>query len=249
MKVIGHKGAGNQAPENTRASLERALAIGVDAIEVDVWPTADERFVLFHDSHVERLTGHSGWTSYLTSDELLSLEVGSSFSPEYTGERVLLLEEALEMLSGKVDLVLELKRTRHELARYSWVEKRLWEILEAFQAQSWTLVVSFDHQSLFDLRKVASEVRIGMLYAGQWLSLREEVEYLAPEVLLSHWAQTTPTLVEMAHGAQRGIYPWVVNHESWMREFVKMDVDGIITDCPDVLLRILGQQEAFNESE
>lgn len=241
MKVIGHKGAVDGAPENTRASLERALALGVDAIEIDVWPTADGKFILFHDAHLARLTGHSGWTTALTSAELTSLEVGSSHSPEFSGERILLLEEALDIIAGRVLLILELKRTRHEMNRFAWVEERLGEILLSSGALPWTVVISFDHATLLSLWEITPTMRIGMLYAGEWLSLWTEAERLAPEALLPHWAQTTPQLVEEAHHRGLAIYPWIVNHDEWMTRFSEMDVDGIITDRPEQLLRLLGR--------
>lgn len=249
MKVIGHKGVGSAAPENTRTSLEQALALGVDAVEVDIWPTADGRFVLFHDADIARLTGYAGWTMSLTSHELQSLEVGSRFSKRFAGERVLLLEEALDLLAGRGELVLELKRTRHELDRYTWIEERLGEILEAHRAFPWTLVISFDHHALLRLREIAKESHIGMLYAGEWLNLWEEVETLAPEALLPHWAQTTPALVEETHRKGLMICPWVVNHEEWMERFVRMGVDGIITDHPDRLLHLLRRTQDSHPQE
>lgn len=245
MKTIGHKGGGKTAPENTRASLEQAMALGVDAVEVDIWPTADGRFVLFHDADIMRLTGHVGWTMSLTSDELRALEVGSRFSKEFSGERILLLEEALDLIAGRVELILEIKRTRHELDRYAWIEERLAEILQRHDAFPWTLVISFDHQTLLHLSEVTADARIGMLYAGEWINLWEEVASLSPKALLPHWTQTTPTLVEEAHRNNLVVYPWVVNHEEWMEQFDKMGVDGVITDHPDRLLQLLQRTQAI----
>lgn len=245
MKVIGHKGAVDGAPENTKASLERAIALGVDAVEVDIWPTADGRFILFHDAHLARITGHSGWTTALTSGELKLLDVGSSYSPEFSGERVLLLEEALDILADRILLILELKITRHEIERFAWVEERLEKILRSSGALPWTVVISFDHAALLNLREISPDMRIGMLYAGEWLSLWAEAERLAPEALLPHWAQTTPQLVAEAHQRGLSIYPWLVNHDELLAQFSGMDVDGIITDRPEKLLQMLGRAKAI----
>ena len=243
MKTIGHKGGGKTAPENTRASLEQAMALGVDAVEVDIWPTADGRFVLFHDADIMRLTGHVGWTMSLTSEELRALELRSRSSKELSGERILLLEEALDLIAGRVELILEVKRTRHELDRYAWIEERLAEILQKQNAFPWTLIVSFDHKTLLNLSEVTTDARTGMLYAGEWINLWEEVTSLSPKAILPHWAQTTPTLVEEAHSKDLAVYPWVVNHEEWMERFDKMGVDGVITDHPDRLLQLLQQEQ------
>ncbi len=238
MKIIGHKGGGNGAPENTRTGIQHALALGLDAVEIDVWPTADRRFVLFHDADIARLTGHAGWTMHLTSTQLRALEIASFVSANRPGERILLLEEALELLAGKAKLFLEVKRTRHELDTYTWIEEHLLQILHECNAIPWTTVVSFDHRSLLHLHEISHEVRIGMLYAGEWLNLWQEVDALEPVALLPHWAQTTAALVEDAHERGLEIYPWVVNDSEWMQQFIRMGVDGIITDRPEELTRL-----------
>ncbi|MFC2105438.1 glycerophosphodiester phosphodiesterase [Candidatus Bipolaricaulota bacterium] len=239
MKVIGHKGAGASASENTASGLKHAMHLGLDAVEIDIWPTADREFVLFHDAHLGRITGHGGWTNSLTSDELSSLPIRPDRNDGVPAERLLLLSEALDLIAGKLDLVLEVKRTRHELERYDWVEERLWQTLTEHCAQDWTLVISFDHRSLYDLRCLAPEAHVGMLYAGEWLRLWDEIESLAPDALLPHWAQTTPELVNAAHRANLEVYPWAVDHRDWMERFVAMGVDGIITDHPEILLEVL----------
>jgi glycerophosphoryl diester phosphodiesterase len=239
VKVIGHKGAGSSAPENTATSLRRALRLGLDAVEIDVWPTADHEFVLFHDAHLGRITGHGGWTNSLTSDELRCLPIRPKQGSGRPAERLLLLSEALDLIAGKLDLVLEVKRMRHELERYAWVEERLWQTLTDHGAQEQTIVISFDHRSLHDLRRLAPEAHIGMLYAGEWLRLWDEVESLAPDALMPHWAQTTPELVAAAHQANLEVVPWAVDHREWMERFVGMGVDGIITDHPEILLEVL----------
>jgi len=239
VKVIGHKGAGVSARGNTASSLKLAMHLGLDAVEIDIWPTADREFVVFHDAHLGRITGHGGWTNSLTSDELRSLPIGPPQDDGAPAERLLLLSEALDLIAGKLDLILEVKRTRHELDRYAWVEERLWQTLIEHDAQDRTIVISFDHRTLYDLRCLAPEACIGMLYAGEWLRLWDEIESLSPNALLPHWAQTTPELVSAAHRANLEVYPWAVDHRDWMERFVAMGVDGIITDHPQTLLEVL----------
>ncbi len=243
MKVIAHKGGGSSAPENTRASLKHALSIGADAVEVDIWPTADEQFVLFHDVDIKRLTGHVGWTMYLTSSELQALELRDNTSSSFAGEHVLLLEEALDLLDGKVQLLLEVKRTRHDLVHYNWIEEKLACILRAHKAFSWTSIISFDHRSLLELRATEPDAILGMLYAGEWLSLWQEVDALKPKSLIPHWAQTTPQLVKEAHRRGLMIYPWVVNDEGWMTRFASMGVDGLITDRPEIAIELTSKMQ------
>lgn len=237
MKIIGHKGGGSTVPENSRTGLEYALSLGLEAVELDIWPTADQRFVLFHDADVNRLTGQSGRTMHLTSSQLQALEIDSPPSTAFPDERILLLEEALDMLAGKTELFLEIKRTRHELEKYTWLEERLCEILRACNAEEWTTVISFDHRSLANLHQVSPDAKIGMLYAGEWITLEHEIQALNPTAMLPHWAQTTSKLIEKAHSKGITVYPWVVNDYSWMKEFSRIGADGIVTDTPETFVQ------------
>jgi glycerophosphoryl diester phosphodiesterase len=66
MQVIGHRGAAALAPENTWASFDVALDIGVDALETDVRATSDGVLVLLHDEHLDRTTNGQGLTVHTT---------------------------------------------------------------------------------------------------------------------------------------------------------------------------------------
>lgn len=242
MRVIAHRGAGVHAPENTATALRHALSLGVDGVELDIWPTRDRGFVLFHDADLGRLTGRSGWTAYLSQAEIQELETGSRFGSEFSGERVLSLPQALELVQGRMEVVLELKRTRHDPEAFSWIEERLAGMLKEAGALASTLVVSFDHRTLLRMREVAPEVRVGMLYAGEWLTLWKEVELLAPEALLPHWAQTTPKLIREAVERGLSVYPWVVNHLDLVARLRDEGADGIITDYPGRCLELLDRQ-------
>lgn len=227
MKVIAHKANGKE-------EIERALKIGADLIEIDIWATRGRRFLVFHDIFLEKLGRRNNWTMYLTQGEIEELR------REHKG--LLYLEEALDLVGGKVELLIELKRTRHAEASYAWIEEELLKLLEARGALPWATLISFDHLSLLKFKELSPEVRLGMVCAGEWLNLWDEVERINPHVLLPHWAQTTPRLVEEAHRRGIAVYPWIVDREDLWAMFREMGVDGIVTDRPEELLVFLGRK-------
>ncbi len=93
MQVIGHRGAAALAPENTWAGFDRALALGVDAIETDVQATSDGVLVLIHDLHLDRTTDGHGPVASTPWSALRELDAGSWFGQEYRGAQVPLLDE------------------------------------------------------------------------------------------------------------------------------------------------------------
>ena len=100
--VVGHKGAGLAEPENTLRSIKRAIEIGVDAVEVDVRRSKDDRLVLLHDVTLDRTTNGKGRVDSMTLEELKALDAGQ-------GEVIPTLEEAIGLVAGKVGLVVEVK--------------------------------------------------------------------------------------------------------------------------------------------
>ena len=92
-KIIGHRGASMYAPENSASSLKLASLMGIDWIETDVQITLDNKLVIFHDEKLERTSNGEGFLALKKFSELNKLDIGSWFSKEFEGERILSLVE------------------------------------------------------------------------------------------------------------------------------------------------------------
>jgi len=126
MLRIGHRGARAYAPENTLTSFKKALEIGVDAIELDIRKTKDNKLVVIHDADVKRTTNKKGLVSELTLREIKDLDADS-------GEKIPTLKETLDFLDKKVKVFVELKETGIEKEVLSIVqEKGLEKMLLSF---------------------------------------------------------------------------------------------------------------------
>jgi len=107
--AVGHRGTRRFAPENTLSAHEMAIALGARAIEMDVRMTADGEFVLMHDPTVNRTTDGRGLVSKMTLAEIRRLDAGSWFAPEFAGERVPTLREALRNIKGRAAVDIDFK--------------------------------------------------------------------------------------------------------------------------------------------
>ena len=109
-KIIAHRGASMYAPENSESSLKLASSMGVEWIETDVQITRDNQLVIFHDEKLERTSNGEGFLALTKFSELKKLDIGSWFSKEFAGEKILSLVEFLDLIKRyKFSLQLEIK--------------------------------------------------------------------------------------------------------------------------------------------
>lgn len=210
-------------------------------VEIDCQLTADGAAVLLHDETLDRTTNGRGPVRLRTLREVKSLDAGSWFAPSFAGEEILTIEEAIEILRGRVALNLELKGDdapgRLELVCFGAVSRG--EFLGD------TVFSSFSAQRMRRLRELSTEARIAVLldsgddwYAGIDFAIALEAEALHPKRSL-----VDPDRVRDAHGAGLAVRVWSVNDPLECRHLVDQGVDGIFTDFPDRLLRVGPRRE------
>jgi glycerophosphoryl diester phosphodiesterase len=109
VMVIAHRGEHLHHPENTLPAFEAAIAAGADYFELDVRTTSDGKFILMHDSTVDRTTNGTGEVKNLTFDQIRSLDAGSKFSQTFAGTKVPTLDEAFDLAHGKINVYVDTK--------------------------------------------------------------------------------------------------------------------------------------------
>ena len=109
IQVVSHRGANNQAPENTNAAAQLCIDLGVDFLEVDVRTSSDGVMYNIHDVTSERTTDGSGYVHEMSSAELDSLDAGSWFAPRYSRECIPRLESLSYWIKGKIKVFFDVK--------------------------------------------------------------------------------------------------------------------------------------------
>lgn len=226
VRVIAHRGASAEAPENTLRALALAREQGAHAAEIDVRRTADDRVVVFHDRDLKRLCGARGVMRRLPLEALREHRVA--------GEPIPTLEELLASEARPAGLVVELKSDRWNDVRIAALAAKA--IRKAGAAAGGAIVVSsFNPFCLLTLRRVAPELPRALLahghqpLPGRRLWARRAVG--ASELHLER-RMITPTLVRWAHAGGRRVVAWTVNDPAEARALADMGVDGLITDAP-----------------
>lgn len=237
--VIAHRGASGHAPENTLAAFRKAVSLGAAFIETDLQLSRDAHFVAIHDDSVNRTTGGQGAVKDLTLAELRTLDAGSWFGSEFTGERIPTLDELLDF-SKKHDVVfyLELKPTG------TWGgEHALIGALRESGEIPRAVVISFDSAILESLRKIEPTLMTGLLYDGQIERPIERAVEIGARQLAVRGDLLTPALLAEARKKDLQVVCWTVNHPAHMRLLMDAGVDGIMSDYPDRLVAAQKKQK------
>ena len=236
FKKIAHRGASGNYPENSRLAFEKAIAAGADMIELDCRLTVDGHVVVFHDERLGRITGARGKIQEKTLEQLRKLDIGKWRKPAFRGERILTLEEALEIFSGSVDLCLEIKTAT---AVPAGIELKLLFILSHYDYLERTIISSFDYRSLRRVRELAPEATLGVIYGAR---VQEDplavAEQLAASSIHVQRQLVHREFLDRAWQAGLDIYVWTVNDLREMEMFAALGVQGIISDYPEKLVRL-----------
>ena len=221
MLRIGHRGAKAYEPENTLRSFERALEIGVDAVELDVRKTKDNHLAVIHDAEVNKTTNGKGLVNKLTLEEI------KGFSTE-KGEKIPTLKEALEFLDKKVKILIELKE--------EGLEKEVLKLVHENNLQKNVILVSFIEDALRKVRELDDNVETGLIYAKHTNPLKAALE-LKAQYLVGFYRFVHTANVQKAHENGLKVIVWTVNTPEEISAYIKKGVDGIASDKPDLLMK------------
>lgn len=224
MFVWAHRGASAFAPENTMSAFRAAEAAGADGIELDVHLSRDGVPVVIHDETLDRTTSGHGPVKEASAAELLELDAGSWFSPDFSGEQVPLLSEVLAWAGERLRLNVEIKSDDAGHA-----------VLDALKQfpQAKVLISSFNSKLLFRIRQANKQVPIGFLSDSRFwrLSVKRAVacaavSYHPPE------RHVPRALVNWCHAHNLAVYPWTVDSKSRKRSLARIGADGYFSNFP-----------------
>lgn len=223
--IIAHRGASSYAIENTINSFQKAIDLGADMIELDVWMSKDRHLVVIHDSTIDRLTAGSGLVRYFRLKDLKKIRLRGS-------EVIPTLSEVVEKFSGQVKFNIELKKIPEGV-------DKLFEILDKYDLREKVLISSFSRRVLERVKELGKEVCSALL---SWkvnsrqlrFALESRIEFIHP-----YFYFLTKKQALKIRKLGFGLNVWTINFKQDMRRALKWGVDGIITNRPDVARKLI----------
>jgi glycerophosphoryl diester phosphodiesterase len=251
---IAHRGASDEAAENTLTAVRRAVDLGADMVEVDVQRSRDGALVLMHDTTLVRTTnvqqvfpGRGPWrVGDFTHDELMRLDAGSWKSPDLAGEPLPTLTDLIETLRcSRTGLLLELKAPELYPGIVSDVVATMRAVpgfLQSAVASRRLVVESFSFAAMKDHKTQAPDVPVGLLGTPTTANL-PALGTWADQVNPSHFS-VDKAYVDRVHDLGMECHVWTVNRGPAMNRALRMGADGVITNRPALLGRVLADRAA-----
>lgn len=222
VQLVGHRGALGVEPENTIRSFERALATGVDVVELDLRVTGDGELVVMHDETVDRTTDGTGEVGELSLADVRALDAGD-------GQRVPTFTEVLH------DVPVELQV---EVKEHAAVSPTVRMLRDSGRAAEMT-VTSNIPEVLDDFRQAAPELRRGLILLGDAEDAVARASAVDAELLCIRLEHLTPELVAECADAGTQVNAWIVNDAAALLRALELGSDAVSSDVPDLIADLL----------
>lgn len=237
---IAHRGFSGKYPENTMLAFKKAIEAGCGGIELDVHLTRDNEIVVIHDETVDRTTDGRGAVKDFTLQELRFLNAGCSFPG--CSEKIPTLREYFELVKNLPILTnIELKNSEYY---YEGLEEKTIQIVREFHLEDSVVFSSFNNASIMLCRQLAPEIKGGFLCDKPVQNCGSYASFCGIAYIHPNYSQITEGEISSCHAKGVGLNLWTVNEPEAMRRFIRLGVQGIITNHPDICSRIL-KEEGF----
>ncbi|MFN4027534.1 MAG: glycerophosphodiester phosphodiesterase, partial [Flavobacterium sp.] len=191
MLKIGHRGAKGHSPENTLASFEKAIALGVDMIELDVWLSSDKIPMVIHDETIDRTTSKTGLVTDYNAKELQHLGIPT-------------LRDVFELVDNRCEINVEIKTFSATQAVLDLIAKSSFD-------QSKILISSFDWNALQEVRFHDEDIRIGVLTETDLDLAMAFAKFIKAEAIHPYYHLLTAENVEKIKEKGFKVFPWTIN--------------------------------------
>lgn len=208
--VVGHRGIPALEVENTIPSIEKAIDLGADIVEVDVQRTLDDVLVLSHDESLERTFGVDVNVREKRWEELKEVKRG--------GYSLARLEEALDLAKGRAGMFVEIKHP--EDTPY------VLDLIERENVKEWVAVISF-HLEVAE--KLKGKLITGLVYSRP-PGMIPQAKKAGCKMVLPKYMLATQKAVNFARRLKLFTVAWTVNDPEKAKELWNRGVDGIATD-------------------
>jgi glycerophosphoryl diester phosphodiesterase len=227
FRTVAHRGFSYVAPENTLAAFRKAIDAGFWGIETDIQLTSDNKWVVIHDTTIDRTSNSTGAVNTKTLATLRGLDFGSWFNATlYKDELIPTLDEFLWICkAGNVVPYIEIKGTYTDIQMQDLVN-----IIREHGMENDAVVIGFSLASLQKIRFYSEVLALGYLSSTFTQTVVNDTVALGNAFLDVAYAQVTTANMDMAQAAGILVEAWTVDSNASLRNLLKLGVRGVTTN-------------------
>lgn len=235
MRIIGHRGARGEAPENTLGGFQYIQDLGVRAVEFDVRQLKDQQLVIMHDDHLIRTTGQDRPLYECSTQDLHHYNQAYGWKNWSNFEITPYLNQTLALIQNFEHIEVEIKAVETQ-AQAEQLTLALHQQLKGFEHSA--VITSFDPKIHQALQAQQSTFKRGLL-------IEEDIQEQAIEQALHFgcchigWMNelATPRMIQATQQAQLGVSVWTVNEVERAKQLKDLGINGLITDFPKLMMQ------------
>ncbi len=231
--IIGHRGCAYE-PENTLSSIKRAIELGVDGVEIDVRRCKSSEIVVIHDDKVDRTANGRGYVKDFNLKDLKKLNVNGT-------EKIPTLEEIIDFIRNfnyknkkSIKLVVELKE--------KGLEEDVIKTIKKYSMVGNTIIISFYHQLIKNIKKLNSKINAGILFVGNPVDAVSLAKDADAELLFPNFNFVDRGFAENARKNKLKVFVWNIDDVENLKKMLELNVDGVGSNRPDVLINFLSKK-------
>lgn len=242
--IIGHRGGAGMGTENSLTCLKLGIESGADMIEIDIHQSSDGTIVVCHDPTVNRTTDGKGTIAKMTYQEISRLRIVNKQGVR-TSDHIATFDEVLSLFEqernngSQIQLLVEIKYPYKHA--YDGIEQRMLDLIDTHNARNWVIVQSFADEVIEKVHQLAPDIRVEKLLIAKLPFL----PYIIDGLRLTHFSYEKYHYVasfncyyrSLNHQLIKEIHQHGKEVKMWTLDGVdapQMDIDGIITDRPDL---------------
>jgi len=245
--LYAHRGCSKLAPENTMAAFNKALELEIPGIELDVHQCKTGEVIVTHDSNLKRVTGYDSLIVDTDFSTIRDLDAGAWFGSSFTGEKIPLFEEVLDLIANKVIIDIEIKHWDKECGQ---LEQKVVDVLRKRDLLDSIMISSFNPWCLKAVKDYDPEVITALIYTEyeefpQWLSDGAGRHICHPNLLKPNRYKITEELISEEQ-TYKGIplITWTEDDPKEVKRYVDMGMSGVITNTPESMLSMFQEKWA-----
>jgi glycerophosphoryl diester phosphodiesterase len=241
--VIAHRGASAIATENSLSAFEKAIGAGADYIETDIHQTADSVVVIMHDLTLNRMCKTEKKRGTILIKNISSADF-NALTFKNSNENPPTLDAAIKFINGRCKLLIELKKGNDY---YPGIEQRILKIIKDNNAEEWVDVIhSFDKSALLEVHKQNTGIKLQKLIVFRFPFITSfnfskkfnKDKFENWQGINVYYFFITKKLIRKMHKQDKTVFAWTVNKKRVTKRLLRIGVDGIITNKPQMVKEI-----------